>query len=326
VSRYCWLASYPKSGNTWFRMVVANLLAEGDEPVDINMLPERAEIATARQPFDNILLVDSELLTHAEVDRMRPMLHRFLAAESDDDFADPQYRCEAVDRIDPRAPLVKTHDGYTKTDRGEPLLGGAQAARGAILVVRDPRDVAPSLANHMAIDIDAAISFMADGASSFFGSVNSVSNQLRQQLLGWSAWHASWLEQGDLPVHLVRYEDMKADPVASLAAALAFAGQSIDTVALARAVDLARFDRLQAREAQTGFREAPIGRQFFRRGESGGWRGELTSERVARNVRDHSAMMERLGYDPGNGRGSGSKAGEKDAVPTNRLLAGSSGE
>jgi hypothetical protein len=304
LSRYCWLASYPKSGNTWFRMVVANLLAQGDEPVDINMLPERAGIASARQPFDNILLIDSELLTHQEVDRMRPMLHRFLAAQSDDDFADPQHRREEADRIDPRAPLVKTHDGYTKTDRGEPLLGGAEAASGAILIVRDPRDVAPSLANHMAIDIDAAISFMAAPASSFCGSVNSVSNQLRQRLLGWSAWQASWLEQGDLPVHLVRYEDMKADPVAILAAALAFAGQSVDMAALARAVDLARFDRLQAREARTGFREAPAGRQFFRRGESGGWRGELSSERVARIVDDHGTMMERLGYDLGNGRGA----------------------
>jgi hypothetical protein len=169
----------------------------------------------------------------------------------------------------------------------------------------------------MAIDIDAAIAFMADAASSFCGSVNSAANQLRQQLLGWSAWQASWLEQRDLPVHLMRYEDMKADPVASLAAALAFAGQSIDTVALARAVDLARFDRLQAREAQTGFREAPVGRQFFRRGESDGWRGELTSERVARIVGDHGAMMERLGYDLENGQGSGSKAGEGDAVSTN---------
>jgi hypothetical protein len=301
VSDYVWLASYPKSGNTWFRMVVANLLAAGDEPVDINLLPERAEIASARAPFDNVLLVDSALLTHDEVDRMRPMLHRFLAAESDEEFADPQHRREAVDRIDPGAPLVKTHDGYTKTDRGEPLLGGAEAARGAILVVRDPRDVALSLANHLAVEIDAAIAFMADGTSSFFGSVNTVSHQLRQRLLGWSAWHASWLEQSDLPVHLVRYEEMKADPVAALAAALAFAGQSVDRAKLAKAVDLARFDRLQAREAQSGFREAPVGRQFFRQGESGGWRRALGAARAARIVGDHGAMMERLGYDVGDG-------------------------
>lgn len=296
MSRYHWLTSYPKSGNTWFRMVVANLLAADDEPVDINMLPERAAIASAREPFDNVLLIDSELLTHAETDRMRPMLHRFLAAETEQDFADPQHRREEADRIDPDSPLVKTHDAYTRTDRGEPLLGGAEAALGAILIVRDPRDVAPSLANHLAIDIDAAIAFMADAGSSFCGSLHFAPNQLRQQLLGWSAWQASWLEQTDLPVHRMRYEDMKADPVASLAAALAFAGQRVESAALARAIDLARFDRLQAREAQSGFREGPVGRQFFRRGESGGWRRELTADQAARIERDHGAIMARLGY------------------------------
>ena len=39
--RTIWLASYPKSGNTWFRMMVANLSTKDGRPVDINDLPER---------------------------------------------------------------------------------------------------------------------------------------------------------------------------------------------------------------------------------------------------------------------------------------------
>lgn len=318
MSRCWWLASYPKSGNTWFRMIVANVVAGGDEPVDIDRLPEPVPIASAREAFDNILLVDSELLVHAEVDRMRPMLHRFLAEEADDSVVGAQHRREDADRIAGAVPLVKTHDGYTRTDRGEPLLGGAAAAPGAILLVRDPRDVAPSLAAHLDVGIDAAIEFMADPESSFSGSLETVSNQLRQQLLGWSAWQASWLDQRDLPVHLVRYEDMHADPLATVAAALAFTGRRVDAAALGRAVDLARFDRLQAREARAGFREAPVGRQFFRRGESGGWRRTLSAGQTARICADHRAMMERLGYQSG----SGVQAGEEDAVSTGRRMAG----
>ncbi len=45
-----WLASYPKSGNTWFRMLVANLSAAGGKPADINDLQERSGIASARGP------------------------------------------------------------------------------------------------------------------------------------------------------------------------------------------------------------------------------------------------------------------------------------
>src|SRR6185503_16945022 len=67
MTRTIWLSSYPKSGNTWFRMLVANLNAI-DTPVDINALPERGGIASARAPFDHLTLIDSGLLTHDEID------------------------------------------------------------------------------------------------------------------------------------------------------------------------------------------------------------------------------------------------------------------
>ncbi len=49
-----WLASYPKSGNTWFRLLIANL--RQDAPVDINDLPRQGGIASARAWFDNAML------------------------------------------------------------------------------------------------------------------------------------------------------------------------------------------------------------------------------------------------------------------------------
>lgn len=296
MPRPFWLASYPKSGNTWFRLVAANLHGRQETPADINNLPERGGIASARQPFDNILLIDSGILTHAEVDRMRPMLHRYMAQEKDSDFADPLQASEEADRIDAEAGLVKVHDSYTLTDRAEPLMGGIGAAGGAIVIVRDPRDVAPSLANHSARGIDQAIADMADMGFAFCAGTNSQPNQLRQRLLSWSAWQASWLDQTDIPVHLVRYEDMQASPVETIGAALAFAGRPALPQALERAVELARFDRLQAMEADAGFREAPPGRRFFRQGIAGGWRTELSAGQVARIERDHAAMMARLGY------------------------------
>src|SRR5207248_10417657 len=62
LRRTFWLASYPKSGNTWFRLLVANL--RQDKPVDINDLPEHSGIASARGLFDNVMLFPSGLLTH----------------------------------------------------------------------------------------------------------------------------------------------------------------------------------------------------------------------------------------------------------------------
>lgn len=297
---YTWLASYPKSGNTWFRMVVANLHADGLGPADINNLPERGGIASARSPFDNTLLIESGMLTHEECDRMRPLLYRALAKERAEKLAGHSHNAAEQDRTDLTSPLVKCHDAWTTTDRGEPLLGGAQAAKNAILIVRDPRDVAVSLANHLGSSVNNAIAFMGAKAAPFCANLLGQPLQLRQQLLGWSGHAESWLSQSDIPVHLVRYEDMELDPVGAIHDALVFAQRDHSLDDVARAVDLSSFARLQAQERVASFREAPRGRTFFRRGISGAWRDELTPEQVNQVEFDHGQMMQKLGYSPIN--------------------------
>ncbi|MGN6572161.1 MAG: sulfotransferase domain-containing protein [Pseudolabrys sp.] len=291
MTRTIWLASYPKSGNTWFRMLVANLSAT-DTPVDINDLPERGGMASARGPFDHLTLIDSGLLTHEEIDQLRPRVYEELRNGEADDEYDAPPAAEAVR-------FVKTHDAYTHTDEGEPLLGGARGADGAILVVRDPRDIAPSLAHHNRSTLDAAIDFMCDSAAAFCGKTGRQANQLRQQLPGWSGYHAGWLAQTHIPLHPVRYEDMHADTAGTLRRALAFSGRGASDEQIARAVRFARFDELERQEDEKGFREAPVARpggRFFRRGEAGAWRDELTTEQIERIEQAHAPMMRRLGY------------------------------
>ena len=276
-------------------MRVANLGA--DEPVDINNLPERGGIASARGPFDHLLLIESGLLRPDEIDDLRPLVHEALAKGAQDDFYDDP---EAA----PSLRFVKTHDAYTLTSAGVPMLAGAKGADGAILIVRDPRDVASSLANHNNTGIDAAIEFMNNPEAAFCARAGRQENQLRQQMLGWSGYALSWLEQRDVPVHLVRYEDVQRDPAGTFAAALQFAGHAATAREIARAVTLADFGELKAQEAEKGFREAPrpkAGGNFFRRGEAGGWRDELSAEQVARIEAAHGAMMRRLGYTAGEG-------------------------
>jgi hypothetical protein len=289
--RTVWLASYPKSGNTWFRMLVANLSAT-EHPVDINDLPERGGIASARAPFDHLTLIDSGLLTHDEIDLLRPRVYEALARGAEDDEYDLALPDEPVR-------FVKAHDAYTRTSAGEPLLAGHGGADGAILIVRDPRDVAPSLANHSRTSLDAAIAFMSDPEAGFCKDLDRQHTQLRQQLPGWSGYHESWLAQTDIPVHLVRYEDMQADTAGAFRRALAFAGRTASDEQIARAVRFARFDELKRQETEKGFREAPRRRSsgpFFRRGMAGAWRDELTAGQIGRIEAAHRPMMRRLGY------------------------------
>jgi len=274
-----WLASFPKSGNTWFRIFLANLAAGRDKPADINDLDERGGIASSRHEFEAATLLDSGLLPHSDIDRLRPRIYERIAADT------------KAQR------WIKVHDAYTLTDGGEPMLG-LGAARAAIYVVRDPRDVAVSLAHHNTTTIDEAIELMNQPDSALCRGRRGQPPQLRQKLLGWSGHAASWLEQTDVRVHLMRYEDMRADPHRAFGAALAFADRAASDEDIARAIRHADFAELQRQERERGFTER-LSRSspFFRAGEVGGWRGELTRDQVATLERAHMPMMGRLGYD-----------------------------
>lgn len=279
-----WLASYPKSGNTWFRLLVANLSAT-DKPTDINAMAERGGIASARGEFEFHTMLDSGLLTHDEADALRPRVYEVLTDDAEEE-AEPETQ----------ARLVKAHDAYLMTSAGEPML---RAAARAIVIVRDPRDVAASLANHRRSTIDEAIAFMADRDATFAANPRGQALQLRQRLLDWSGHAASWLDQADIPTHLVRYEDLQADPVETFSAALAFAGRPAARADIERSIEFARFERLQAQELERGFAEwrpRNTSALFFRRGQSQAWRSELTAEQVQCIESVHGSMMARLGY------------------------------
>ena len=283
-----WLASFPKCGNTWMRALLANLGRE--EAGEEDALSLQGGIASSRQRMDDSIMFASGLLTHDECDRLRPAVYRHYGAHEDDEDGPPQL---AGTRF------MKTHDAWTLTDRGEPLMGGAGAARAAVLIVRDPRDVACSFANHRNRSIDDTIAMMADPDSSLADATDRMPLQLRQQLLGWSGFNRSWLDQTEIPVHLLRYEDLLADTAGTLAGLLSALGLAVDAGAIARAVELSRFDVLREHEARFGFREAPkrmsAGR-FFRSGRAGGWREELTPAQSEQILADHGEMMRRCGY------------------------------
>ncbi|HEY1751139.1 MAG TPA: sulfotransferase domain-containing protein [Caulobacteraceae bacterium] len=292
MSGLFWLASYPKSGNTWFRMLVNNLSA-ADGPADINEPPESGGgIASMRAPFDFTLLIESGLLTGDEIDALRPRVHELMARGGD---------AEETDGPPPPFRLLKVHDAYGPAPNGEPLLAGARGAAGAIVIVRDPRDVAPSLANHHSSSISEAIDFMGDPGRAYCAQPHRQPHQLRQKLGRWSDHVAGWIDQKDVPVCLIRYEDMVADTAGELARALGFAGRPASEAEIARAVAQADFAELQRQERATGFAEAPRdlgeGALFFRRGEVGAWRDELTAAEVSRIEAAHGPMMRRLGYE-----------------------------
>jgi len=288
MSNIVWLASYPKSGNTWFRILIANLSSTDGISADINNLPEDVRIASGRALFDNQTLLDSGLLTHEEIDSLRPGVYGAIARSTADDFGE-----RALSALSDRH-FIKIHDAYTSTSQGESLFG---AARAAIVITRDPRDVAISFAHHLDFSIDQAIALMCDANGRVSLKSKGQAGQLRQRLLSWSAHVESWLDQVEVPVHLVRYEDMIDDAAECFRKAMEFIGYPITNEAADRSAKLASFSSLQAQEQEKGFAErVSKDSPFFREGRAGGWQTILSKEQTERIEQAHFKVMDRLGY------------------------------
>jgi aryl sulfotransferase len=278
TSNLIWLASYPKSGNTWFRILLANLREGRNRPVDINESLSRQISLLSRESFDDMTMFASGLLERWEIEQLRPAVCTALASE-----------CHA--RI-----WEKVHYAWTRTQSGEPALG-RNSARAAVYLVRDPRDVAVSYAHHLNQSVDATIDLLNSGDAVVCPSGKRQHPGLQGMLNNWSRHVISWLDQKDVPVHAVRYEDLLTDTAAAFAGALRFAGEEVDPHAVERAVSFSTFSELRRQEQEAGFRErSPAASFFFRRGQMGSWREELSDLQAGRIVSQHGETMARLGY------------------------------
>jgi len=271
-----WLASYPKSGNTWLRAFLHNLRTDGDAPVDINDL-HTGSIASARGWIDTVLGFDTADLTNDEIDRLRPAVYSW-------------------SRNDAEASYHKIHDAYSLLQDGEPLVS-REGTLGAVYVLRNPLDVVASLANHMNFSLDRAIRFMADDAASFAARPSRLHPQVHHRLLSWSAHVASWIDAPGLDRQIVRYEDMQARPGETFARVASFLELPTDAARVEKAVRFSAFAELSRQETAGGFEERPHHTaSFFRRGQAGGWIDTLSADQVARVIADHGPMMRRVGY------------------------------
>lgn len=270
------IASYPRSGNTWVRAVLTALM-RGDGSLDINAL--EGPIASDRSFFDNALEIETSDLLPDEERRLRPLAYRAVLTSG-------------------KSFPIKTHDAWLPAPGAAEPPFPREAVGAVVLIVRDPRDVAPSLATYYGTTIDEAIAWMAQSRLSLGNSRDGLRPQLPQLVSSWSAHTASWLGSG-LNLTRVRYEDLLAAPLPTFAGIARAFGQSAPPDLLASAIDAGRFDRLKAAEIREGFRESSPAapNRFFGAGTAGGWRQRLTAAQANRILRDHGAMMRDLGYD-----------------------------
>jgi aryl sulfotransferase len=231
----------------------------------------------SRHEFDDLSGIDSSILTDEEIDQARPLLYRSL-----------------IRRF--KGPLIlrKVHDRCWRNSDGRPMFP-PELSRGAVYIARDPRDVAVSYADFASVSIDEMIRRMADPTRTIPSRDAWRLPQFSQPLGTWSGHVLSWLNDAGMPLHLVRYEDLLADPAKELANVAVFLG--LPCTAAREAAISVRFEALRAQEERQGFRELINTKtRFFRTGQAEGWRAVLSTDQAERIQEAHGGVMARLGY------------------------------
>jgi hypothetical protein len=266
-----WIASYPKSGNTWTRAFLASLITGGLRG-DLKKLSEIIPDENSGKYYTPFLGKPIGEASNEELGKVRPRAHRAMAARAQNFL------------------MLKTHS-MVAIHNGSHTITPAVTA-GAIYLLRNPLDVAVSYSEFRERDIDLTIALMHHSGRELDranGAAYEVVGSWRENVESWTKPHKS--------IVVVRYEDLLENPKSEFGRIVKFLKMDASDERIDRAIEDSAFDKLKAAEQQTGFVEYPTeGKSFFRSGRAGEWRERLTEEQVARIVRSNGALMKRFGY------------------------------
>jgi len=263
-----WLASYPKSGNTWLRCLYAAYQFGGVslKRIQGSVGDVNPYIYHKLSPYPNPSHKDQSLLRQAAL-------------------------LNEVHLADEKPVLVKTHFVNAQIDENYTIP--KTMTQGAMVIVRDPRDIALSFSRHLGKSVDDTIAAMNQYD---FSIVNKAG--ISSLLSTWSNNVATWVNEKRFPVEVMRYEDMQLHPARALRLLLGLKGvDDPDDDRIDHAVRVCGFKALQEKEAREGFAEASDHNdRFFNSGKCKQWLDGLTREQIEQIESDHGVVMKMMGY------------------------------
>jgi len=273
-----WIASYPRSGNTFTRILLANYFSDDESPYDLNKLSEFIPSDTTGRLWKSY---SEEMAAPSTLKRTWEARPGFIR------------HCRKT--LSSWAfPALKTHTAnvevsgqrgfeFRKTDR-------------AIYIVRHPLDVVLSYADFNGRDTNQAVEMMTTSGLCVFTDHHGGAYEVRGS---WFEHVQSWLMAPRCPLLLIRYEELRGNTERALRDILDFIGTPVSPDRVSRAVEASRFDNVRKQNSLHGFIEAPktlTSGNFFRKGEALQWLRELDPEQAYRLADSCEPIMSKLGY------------------------------
>ena len=256
-----WLASYPKSGNTWVRLFLDSLLFKQDGNVNINDI--RIKQFPLRGDFSNL------------TDKI----------DDENEFVKNCNLAQTKINLDNEIKFLKTHHALWRN--GNYSFTNTENTLGVIHIIRDPRNVITSVLNHFnRDDYEHALEFMKNPLQCIGDRQRGNSADLMTIISSWGNHYRSWRKFAKNNL-LIKYEDLINKPEEEFLKLCNFVEEitsfKFEKNLILKAVENCAFDKLNRQEKSDGFREGAkniIGKnnKFFYLGPKNDWKKLLSKE------------------------------------------------
>ena len=280
-----WIASYPKSGNTWLRALISAYYYSKDGIFLKNTI-EKIDQFPRKKYFDDFDY-DSKIIQDTS-----------------------RFWISAQNKIneDKNIKFFKTHNAFGALNSHR--FTDTKNTIGAIYIIRDPRNVITSLKNHYEMNDDDALKWMINKKQFIYDERNFKKEGFSsfQFLSSWEINYRSWKSQNQIPLKIVRYEDLMDKTYLVFKEIVEFINKTLNSkkkvnkIKLRNAVQSTSFNKLKSHEKKYGFSEAISSKKkndkipFFFLGPENDWKKILTEDQARKLTNIFEENLKELSY------------------------------
>ena len=269
-----WIASYPKSGNTWLRILLSCYFYTKDGFYDENSLKNIQQFPE-KQYFQEF------------------NYNQNIIGDT------TKYWLKAQEKIneDKKLRFFKTHNVFGLVNNSH--FTNKENSIGCIYIVRDPRNIFTSIKNFYEMDNDKAFKWMVNQNQYIYDIHNFEKDGYSdfQFISSWDNNYKSWKLQKKIPVKIIKYEDLLDQTFTVFKEVIEFINLSINSSEpinkqkIKNAVNSTLFSKLQSKEKNEGFSEAILSKKgdkkipFFFLGPENNWK-KILDTNVKNKIKD----------------------------------------
>jgi len=276
-----WIASYPKSGNTWVRSFLSAYYFSKDGVFDIKNLT-RIEDYPNKQFFSQTVK-EGEIHNHWE---------------------ESQKKINKEGKVK----FLKTHNSLIKAFGND--FTQPKYSLGVIYIVRDPRNVITSVKNHNDFsNYEEALKFMQND-NAILNDYKHLKNYAKTTIINsWRINYQSWIQNNFYRRLTIRYEDMISKPYEVFRDLVVFVNtlcrfnEGVNSIKLNNSIETTSFDKLKNIENQGNFSESVYSLKdkrkikFFFLGPKNDWRKELDKSLIKKMNEYYKEDLNKFGYE-----------------------------